>query len=183
MFRFDDVSVNTDMSHLNELIATIRKHRPQTEILLAISSIVFSEEQFRRFRPEQQMRVHPSELTAMSNIEVYYQGTRCGLPSLPADVVRAGHGIAHVDHRLLGRKAQAMSILMSCALAQASIFVPPYNKYNQNTQEICASNDIRLVKWEDGWLHCLYNAYQKEHKLWYCHPYDFSVEQLERWFK
>jgi hypothetical protein len=121
----------------------------------------------------------------MSDIREYYRGDSCGLPEMPIEnyIVRAGHGIAHVDHRLLGRKSQELSILMSCSLARASVFIPPYNKYDKNTEAICTANGIELIRFEDGWLHSLYNRYRQEQERWYCHPYDVTVNQLSEWFK
>ena len=188
LWRFDDVSVNTDMDNLFDLIQVIQRYRPKTTVLLSISPIVFSSEQFKRFRPNQKGRVHPNELTAMSDFREYYKGNQCGLPLIPDvsafgwDIQFAGHGIVHVDHRLLGRKSQEMSIVVSCALAKAKIFVPPYNKYNTITQIICIDHNIALIRFEDGWRHTLYNKYEAEHPLWYCHPYDMTVTQLEEWF-
>jgi hypothetical protein len=94
----------------------------------------------------------------------------------------AGHGIAHVDHRLLGYKAQELSILASCALAQSNVFIPPYNKWNKNTAAICEANGIELIRFEDGWLHIVHNRYVKSHERYYMHPYDLTSEQLEAWF-
>jgi hypothetical protein len=184
IWRFDDVSINTDIANLQGLISVIRQYRPTTTVLLAISPITFSTKQFEKFRPGQQQRVHPNELTAMSDIKEYYKGASCGTLQIPNDsfIVRAGHGIAHVDHRLLGRKSQEMSILMSCALAQATVFVPPYNKYNATTEGICWENSIELVKWEDGWKHILYNPYHLNQQRYYMHPYDATQEQLMKWF-
>lgn len=192
IFRFDDVCINTDTPKLFDLITTIQKHRPDMTILLAISPIVFARGQLAKYRRGQEERVHPNELTAMSDPRVYYRGTNCGLPTWvfvttendekPGTIVRAGHGIVHVDHRLLGAEAQELSILTSCSLAQASVFVPPYNKWNRLTEEICRGNSIYLVKWEDGWLHTKFNQYDRAHERYYMHPYDMSVEELDGWF-
>jgi hypothetical protein len=176
VFRFDDVSINTDLVKLRSLITVIRKNQPNGVILLAISPIVFG---------GVGERAHPQKLTAMSTLAPYYFGAKCGVPSEVFSwlgVITAGHGLAHVDHRLLGRRAQEMSIVMSCILAAARIFVPPYNKWNLKTQDICTANGLILVRFEVGWLHALYNPFDPFHQRFYCHPYDFTPAQLEEWF-
>lgn len=188
-FRFDDVSVNTDIGHLNDLLRVIARHAPGSQVLLAISPVVFAPPELPEGAIGRQ-RVHPPRLTAMSELSPYYRGTRCGVPSavmsMPwhgLDVRTAGHGIAHVDHRLLGRKAQEMSILMSCSLAfNATTFVPPYNHYDARTEEICAHHAIELVKFEHGWRHVLHNPYTPHHERFYLHPYDITASDLQEWF-
>ena len=76
-----------------------------------------------------------------------------------------------------------MSIITSCALAKSSIFVPPFNKWDKNTEEICEENKIELVKFEDGWLCCEYNKYDSNHNLWYLHAREFTLKDFEKWLK
>lgn len=175
IFRFDDVSINTDIGKLELLIDTIQHHQPNGTVLLAVSPIVFE---------GIGERVHPSKLTAMSTLAPYYAGTRCGVPMILREgVVLAAHGLMHVDHRLLGYKAQEMSIVGSCALVETHIFCPPYNKYNYKTEAICSEHEIELICFEDGWRHALYNHYVPQHERFYCHPYDFTPDELEAWFR
>lgn len=182
VFRFDDVSVNTDLDNLDDLLIVIRKYLQSPRIILAISPIVFGAEQLR---DGNEQRVHPPVLTAMSALHPYYKGRRCGIPVLSnrPDVERAGHGIVHVDHRLLDFQSQELSIVTSCALAEAYIFVPPYNHWDANTEEICHRHGIELVKFEMGWQHVLHNKFDKGHRMWYMHPYDMTPDQLVQWFK
>jgi hypothetical protein len=182
-FRFDDISVNTDLERLGALIDVIVAHEPNANVLLAISPIVFCPTIQLSIGHEQ--RVHPPTLTAMSALHPYYKGTRCGIPVLPfhKQIVRAGHGLAHVDHRLLDYQAQEMSIVMSCALAKASVFVPPYNHWDKNTEKICDEHSLDLIQFEDGWLHALYNSYDDSHHLYYMHPYDMTACRLKAWFE
>lgn len=182
-FRFDDISVNTDQENLSTLLGVIFEARSNAQILLAVSPIVFSREQLPS---GSEQRVHPTLLTAMSKLTPYYRGQSCGIPDwlqyFDTRVRFAGHGLAHVDHRLLNRQAQEMSILMSCTLARATTFIPPYNKYNDDTEDICRQHSITLVKFEDDWRHVLYNPYRSAHDKFYCHPYDISPSELRSWF-
>lgn len=192
-FRFDDVSVNTHADKLVSMIGVIFQHAPMSRILLAVSPIVFCPE--NQLPGGHEERVHPSRLTAMSSLSPYFEGHRCGLPVAlqriyhnDSRIVFAGHGLVHVDHRLLPAAAQEMSVVASAHLArgrrdQKLMFIPPYNKWDVNTEFICRQHDIDLVKFEDGWEHVLYNRYNPEHERYYLHPYDVSVERLDAWFR
>jgi len=87
----------------------------------------------------------------------------------------------HVDHRLLKKEAQELSILVSCSLSKSKIFVPPFNKWNKDTDEICEEHGIELVKFEDGWLCMEYNNFDVNHDLWYVHSREFTVESFKKW--
>jgi hypothetical protein len=183
VFRFDDVSINTDVDNLVGLVEVINRHTKPDQIIFAVSPIVFDQ----LLDPQ---RVHPPRLTAMSSLVPYYQGTKCGIPEQLKEYYRrsrlvwfAGHGLAHVDHRLLSYDAQEMSIVMSCALAGDPIFVPPYNKWNSDTETICRKHGIELIKFEDGWQHVLHNRYTSLFPKYYLHPYDMNPIQLEDWFE
>ena len=89
----------------------------------------------------------------------------------------------HVDHRLLSRDAQEMSILISSSLVKSKIFIPPFNKWNKDTESICEENGIELVKFEDGWLCMEYNEYVEEQDKWYLHAREFMFENFKKWFK
>ena len=181
-FRFDDVCGNTDAVKLTEAVTVIRAYVPEVTILFAWSPVIFERHQL----PEDQWeRVHPRILTAQSDITAYYRGMdACSPPYLlrKLGVVWAGHGLAHVDHRLLARDAQEMSIVMSCAIARATTFVPPYNKWNTDTIGICKHHGITLVRFEDGWRHVGHNPFHPRQSLYYLHPYDRTPEQLASWF-
>jgi hypothetical protein len=184
-FRFDDCSINTDVEKLKAIIRVIEKQVFDVEIILAVSPIVFSGYQLGGVSE----RVHPTELTAQSFLEPYYRGMDCGIPhailalaNKPGHRHTAGHGLMHVDHRLLGRKSQEMSIIGSCSLAQAKIFVPPYNKWNVHTDDICRANGLELVKWEHGWKHVLYKPFEPSHQRYYLHPFDTTPEKITNWF-
>jgi hypothetical protein len=177
-FRFDDVSVNTDPTRLIYMVDTIRDYAPEARFIFAVSPIVFE---------GVGERVHPTILTAGSLLSPYYRGTLAGLPAILPDLRQrgaiAGHGLLHVDHRLLPYAAKEMSIIASCALARAVIFVPPYNKWDAEVEAICSVNGIKLVKFEDGWLHAKYGPYKRDHERYYLHTFDFSTGDLRAWLK
>ena len=51
------------------------------------------------------------------------------------------------------------------------------------TEEICNEHNIKLVKFEDGWLCCEYNQYNPKHNLWYIHAREFTLNSFKDWLK
>jgi hypothetical protein len=105
------------------------------------------------------------------------------MPNIPDNVEIASHGLVHADHRQMHFDAQEMSILVSCSLLQTKIFIPPFNKWNADTEHICKAHDIELQKFEDGWLGAEYNAFNISHPLWYTHSFNWTVERFEEWLQ
>jgi D-lyxose ketol-isomerase len=75
-----------------------------------------------------------------------------------------------------------MSILVSSSLAKANVFIPPFNKWNADTESICNEHGIELIKFEDGWLCMEYNKFNPFHKKWYLHAREFNLDQFIKWF-
>ncbi len=176
IFRFDDICANTDMAKANAMGRILRTRYPNCEIWFCISPLVHD---MSGAQSSDKERIFPRILNAYSDFRNFYQVTRCALPDIIPEVSRASHGLIHVDHRLLTKESQEMSILVSCALARSSIFVPPFNKWNQDTADICQEHDIRLARFEDGWLCMEYNSFDPEHELWYLHSREFTIESFE----
>jgi len=180
-FRFDDISLNTDMTLANAMMEyTINTNR-DCEVIYCISPIVFN--MSMEETQERRESIFPKILHAHSDYRDFYKGDICGLPDISPLVTTAGHGIIHVDHRLLPEAAQQMSILTSCSLAKGDIFVPPFNKWNEITQDICDKHGIELVRFEDGWLSMEHNIYESTEELYYCHTRAFTMETWKAWFE
>ena len=177
IFRFDDICGNTNMKSANKMAEMILERYPKAQVIYCISPLTHSMGGDRITR----QRVFPKLLNAFSDYKVFYNVDRGSLPKIPDSVLPASHGLVHVDHRLLSRDAQEMSILISCSLAKSSIFVPPFNKWNKETEEICLDAGIKLVKFEDGWLCAEYNQFDKNHDKWYMHSREFTVYSFTKW--
>ncbi len=176
MFRVDDVSINTDLDKLEAQLDYLRGAFAGCEIMVAVSPLVFASQDGRCF---------PKWLNAFSDHTRAYSVERCGIPDLKRlEPCRyAAHGLVHVDHRLLHREAQELSIEASCALVDAAVFVPPFNKWNADTEAICEKRTICLVKYEDGW-----RSIEHEHRWrwpdcdkWYFHAHMTNLEDLKAW--
>lgn len=181
-FRFDDVCVNVPMQLHNRMVAYLLKKFDNPKIIFGVSPVVF--DMGYGFGKNNQ-RVFPSEIKALSDYTEFYKGSIAGVPKWENEmyITPASHGLCHVDHRLLSYGAQEMSILISCALTKSKIFVPPFNKWNTDTELVCIRHRIELVKFEDGWKSMEYNKYDKEHELYYLHAREWTMDNFKKWFE
>ena len=171
-FRFDDISINTDMVTANKMMEYIYKNIPSSRVIYAMSPMVFN--MSKEDSSERKQSLFPKMMNALSDYKLRYKVQLCGLPDIPSKVIRAGHGLVHIDHRLMDKPAQELSIVASCGLADGNIFVPPENKWNHHTEDICREHQIELIKFENGWLSMEHNLYDESHDLYYCHPRAFK---------
>lgn len=189
VIRIDDISINSNKENLHKLLEIIRNHYQNVIILLAVSPMVFDMQKYNTDSSEITERVFPKILNAYSDFRVYYDVEKLGIPDWLDEIVNkyecelATHGLIHVDHRFLNKDLQEFSIRISASLLSSKIFVPPFNKYNLDTINVCAENRIQLVKWEDGWKHLAYNKFNDDNKKYYVHTHDFSYEKLFEIFK
>lgn len=175
VFRFDDTSINTDMVELGKITNCIIDKYPNAKLIYCISPICTA---------SKDGRVFPQVFNALADYRKHYTADIVGVPDFSHCVpgLMAGHGIIHVNHQLLDFQAQELSILVSCSLAfNAKIFLPPWNQWDANTEIICAENNIELIKFEDGWRSAEHNFFDPFCKLWYLHPYAWTVEKFKEW--
>lgn len=177
--RIDDISTKTDPERLEKFLDMFSMRFQNFQILLTVSiGTIHIEED-----PKSE-RVFPPILNAMSDHRVFFNLTEIALPSwLPAVVNKfnckvASHGLLHVDHRLLSKEAQEISIISSCSAIGTKIFVPPFNKYNHETIEVIKESKLQLVVWESGWKHLSYQKLDQMVGNYYFHMHDFNDGQL-----
>ena len=172
VFRFDDICINSQMSEVNKITGYLLD-RFDCEVIWAVSPLVSE---------GVQERVFPKILGAYSDVRAFYFPDLCGVPEYREDVTIATHGLIHADHRLLTKEAQEMSILVSSSLVgNAKIFVPPFNKWNKDTETICKEWNIELIKFEDGWLSMEHNPYMESQDKWYLHHRDMNLDAIREW--
>lgn len=90
------------------------------------------------------------------------------------------HGLFHIDHAKVSRDAQEMSILSSCRLLDTDIFVPPFNSFNADTEDICNKNGINLVTPKEGWRSIDCSDFEQTHELWYMHSWRWTPQELRQ---
>ena len=183
IFRFDDISINSDLQKANDIAFYIKENFPKAEIWYAISPLVFSIEDENK---EERERPFPRKFTPMSDVRNYFLTDKCGVPDLdcfPPFITRASHSLFHADLRLLTPEQQEMSIISSACLTRSSILVPPFNKWNQHTERICNHAKIKLVKFEHGWRGMEHESWDDRYLMWYLHDRKWDVEKLKKYFR
>lgn len=183
-FRFDDISVNTDDGKLAKMIAFLRStfHAKQRKIILAVSPAVHHMADHENVLARE--RNFPSIFHTESDFRIFYKVEKVGIPPVIAayrndpDIVLAGHGMIHADHRLLTRSVQELSIVMSCSLIPCKIFVPPFHKWNAKTEDICREHEIELMKYDPSWRHLVYQKFSPRNENYYVHTHDFHYQDF-----
>lgn len=173
IFRFDDISLNTDMPAALAMAEHARSLG--VRVWFCVSPLCHSD--------AGRERVFPAIFKALSDQTCFYTVDRAGVPEIPSWIERVSHGLIHLDHRLLDAGAQEMSIVTSCRLIGARRFVPPFNKWNAPTLYACEKNGIELIRFEDGWYSMEHEAYKEGHEKWYLHPRAFTAGGFKAWFR
>lgn len=177
-FRFDDVCINADMQLIQRMTDYLFNEFYHCEVIYGVSPLVH---RMLTGDPVKDQRVFPEMLNALSDYRHFFRVDMAGVPEIDPRVTRAGHGLIHVDHRLLSKEAQELSIVTSCSLVNASTFIPPFNKWNADTESVCQKNAIDLIKFEDGWLSMEHNKFT-DGNLWYLHAREWTFEKFTTWF-
>lgn len=187
IFRIDDINGNTRRSKLEAFVDVILQHEQTATIMLAVSILYTLDDESER--------VFPKIYEDYSDHRVFYKVTAVCNPIQSLDhpsilkaqttgqIIIASHGLIHVDHRLLGREGQELSIVVASNLLNSKTFVPPFHKWNKDTEDVCQEHDIDLVRFEEGWKHVMFNEYEEDHGYYYFHPFDLTPSQLRDWLK
>jgi hypothetical protein len=180
-FRIDDVSVNTDALKLSGMVKFLRDKMPECRIMVSVSPMVFDMSACENLLMRE--RVFPAMWHTRSDFREFYKMNKVGLPSFldvlrKTDVEVASHGMIHVDHRLLKRSAQEMSILTSCALLNTAYFVPPFHKFDRRTEKICVDHRIMIVRYDQSFTHLAYHPFDGRKTSYYFHTHDFTYEDF-----
>lgn len=174
IFRLDDISGNTNFTKLSRLLHTILS-RYNCEIWLA-ASILSKKNSKGSVYPDPPFK--DKENDYFWDVDQFFTNLDLHENLMPYVKV-VSHGLLHCDHTRVDRDAQEMSIVTSCNILGADIFVPPFNRWNYATSEICDEHDIELVRYEDGWLSLEHNDFYPSHERWYLHPWMWTNKKLK----
>lgn len=180
IFRFDDVCINADMELINKMTDYFFYKFPDCVVLWGVSPLLHDMSGEKNEIEKQ--RIFPKILNALSDYRNFFEVDIAGLPEFHPKATLAAHGLVHVDHRLLPKEVQEMSILISSSLVKSKIFIPPFNKWNKDTEDICKEHKIELIKFEDGWLSMEHNKFNESQDKWYLHAREFEYKKFEDWF-
>lgn len=175
IFRFDDISPNTDFDDLAQQLDILRENFNAKFIvginILAKSNIVGS--------------VYPNPPFKDRDKMFFYDVDRVinwgKIQSLNLDDEElCSHGLFHIDHSKLSRDAQEISILASCNFIGAKKFIPPFNRFNDDTKDICLSNGIDFINsdYSVEWKNLETEKFDPSHQYWYYHPFRICAMDL-----
>lgn len=169
IFRNDDVCANTDVKKLSSIYGAIHNIFPDAEIWSCIT--IFAQSNFKG-------SIYRDTPFKDNDINWFYKNVDIHIPDYRHPLYKvASHGLYHIDHSKVSRGTQEMSILGSCAFLKTNTFVPPFNKFNQDTLDICFDNHITIKT--DGWKSLEHNVFDSRHRLWYFHSWRFTTNQLK----
>lgn len=170
IFRNDDVTVNTSPQDLANIYGIIHNYFPNAEIWSCVT--LFSQK-------NSSGSVYSSVPFKTYPTNWFYKTANSFMYEFKHPLYKiASHGLYHIDHSKVSRETQEMSILGSCSYLRSNIFVPPFNRFNKDTVDICYDNDIKIDM--DGWKSLEYNNFDQNHKKWYFHSWRYSQESLKR---
>lgn len=169
IFRNDDVSVNTNPKELARTYGAIHEIFPDAEIWSCVTL-------FANRNPKGS--IYPDVPFKNNETNWFYKNADCFMYDYKHPLYKvASHGLYHIDHSKVSRETQEMSIIGSCSYLKSKLFVPPFNKFNQDTLDICFDNDIKIIT--DGWKSLEHEQFDSAHKMWYFHSWQWSSGQLK----
>lgn len=176
-FRLDDICGNSSYQRDEEVAKAIKTIYPSARIIFGVSPLTHPKKECNE-------RIYPHRFNPISDITPYFKPVKCWIPTNRLSFIEfAGHGLWHVDHRLLTPELQEASILTSCALIKAEIFIPPHNYWTEHMEKVCFREGIELIKFEDGWLSMEHNDFDKKHDMWYLHARHWTPIEVLKYLK
>lgn len=178
IFRNDDVNPNTDFKELEKIYETIFEHFPEIRIIQAITPFSYSK------GIKGQGEIYQDGVPFKDNPPNWFYYVNKCVTNFPktgvfALVESASHGLLHVDHSRIHRDAQEMSIITSCEILGVKVFIPPFNRWNEDTEDICRKNGITLIK-SHKWKSLEFEEFDPEHRLWYFHSWRWTHKKIRR---
>lgn len=169
IFRDDDINPNSDFLNVENCYKVIKDLFPKAEIISGVTI-------FGKANDLGSVYANPPFKT--HSVKWFYDVDMFVLPEDLPETTIASHGLIHVDHSRIDTDAQEMSILTSCNLLDTKIFIPPFNKFNEDTLQICEDNGIKILLSSEGWKSLEFNKFDSKHDKWYFHSWRFTPETL-----
>lgn len=170
IFRNDDVNPNTNYAELFECYKVIKELFPSCEIVSGVT--LFS-------KTSNKGSVYPGVPFKDKPVDWFYNVDRF-MDDL--ELIQFGklasHGLFHVDHSKISYDAQEMSIISSCRFLGTDLFIPPFNRWNDDTIKICDDYALNLISMKGQWKSFEYEIFNSNHPFWYFHSWRFNVKEL-----
>lgn len=171
-FRFDDICGNSKYKRDEEVALAVKSVFPNARIIFGVSPLTHAKKQCNE-------RIYPHGFNPLSDVAPYFKPVKCWVPTQRLSFIEfAGHGLWHFDHRLMAPELAEASIITSCALVKAKIFIPPHNYWTEHMDMVCRREGIELIKFEDNWLSIEHNEFDPNHQKWYLHARHWTPEKI-----
>lgn len=171
IFRNDDVTNNSDPFHLDRIHGVITSNFPKAEQWMCVT--MFSQQ-------NDNGSVYDNPPFKDKPVQWFYDVDQVVDNIVPPDnAMVVSHGTWHIDHSAVCYELQEASIVTSCNYLETDIFVPPFNRHNDDTEAICEAHNIELAKFSDGWKSLEHEVFDPKHELWYFHSWLWTPEKLE----
>lgn len=174
IFRTDDISMNTDFGALKTMHEILAGSFPSSKIWSCVN-ILAKENGRGSVYPQPPFKDKPMDF--FFDVNLIMAQINVGRTKL------VSHGFWHFDHSKAGIELQEASIVTSCRFLRTNIFVPPFNRYNADTVEVCRRNVINLVRPEEGWRSMEHNDFDPSHHRWYWHPWKWTPEKFQKYIE
>lgn len=170
IFRNDDVNENTDIIQLYGMYSHLRALYPDAKIISGITVLSRSNKKGSVYG---NVPFKDNPVSWFYDVDLAWKGF-----GLVSDI--ASHGLLHIDHSKAVKEVQEMSILTSCNLLKTRAFIPPFNRWNSETLNICIKNDIELIGLGGKWKSLEFEPFDPNHKYWYFHSWRFNIESFKK---
>lgn len=171
IIRNDDISSNTKFDGLMEIYQSILSLYPNCELWSCVTQFSKSTE-LGSVYPGLPLKDKPFDY--FLDVDEY-----TGSPYAELSKV-VSHGLWHMDHTKIDSQLKKASIVSSCRLLKTDIFVPPFNRFDDEMDSICQYFGIQLVKSDyEGWRSFEHNKFDPTHELWYFHSWRWDSKTLK----
>lgn len=169
VFRNDDINPNVRLEIVDRYYDIIHSLFPNAEIISCVTLMA---------KQNYKGSIYPKTPFKDNNLEFFYDVDSFvrEVHTYPNTQI-ASHGLFHVDCTKLDYQSQEMNIVSSCNYLKTKMFVPPFNKYNQDTEAVCYKHGITLVK-PESWKSLEHEPFDMEHQNWYFHSWRLTPEKL-----
>lgn len=169
IFRNDDISNNSNFDHISKIYDMIKNKFPDSEIYSCITVL----SKINREGMNYPLTHIPIPLRNFYDVNDSFNKSSIFLYINLYNIV--SHGLFHCYHKGLSYETQKMSIVSSCNFLNTKIFAPPYWAYDENTEQVCKDNDIKL--WiNENWKNIDHIPFDPNHKYWIFHSWRWTPE-------
>jgi len=172
MFRNDDVCSNTNMKKMAGVYDLLKTYYPSCRI---INGITICSRNTNRGSVYDEVPFKNNPVKWFYDIDKFLG--RDFIDKLPYE--NASHGLFHVNHAKLHYDAQLMSIMSSCSYLKTTVFIPPFDAWNEDTEYACYKSGVKMLsRGKQEWKSLEYEPFDSSHKLWYFHSWRMTIGTL-----